>query len=67
MELKEAREIAKRVVPKLLFDLPEDMKFRLIKPGENEDALLFRLTEKAASSIQEIAIAIENRKRAQYI
>jgi len=63
MELKEAREIANYVVPKLLFDLPDEFKMQLIKPGENEEGLLFRLTEKAASDIQWKALDLENKRR----
>jgi len=67
MEFEEAREIAKYVVPRLLVELPVEIKLQLIKPGENEDGLLFRLIEKAASDIRWAAVGIENKKREQYM
>jgi hypothetical protein len=67
MELKEARKIAQYVVPRLLFDLPQDIKIQLVRPGENEDSLLFRLIEKAASDIRWKAVNLENQRREQYM
>lgn len=67
MELEEARKIAQYVVPRLLYALPQEIKIRLVRPGENEDGMLFRLIEKAASDILWKATALENQKREQYI
>ncbi|MBI1888497.1 MAG: hypothetical protein HYS15_00975 [Candidatus Spechtbacteria bacterium] len=67
MELEDAREIAKYVVPRMLFKLPQDIKVQLVSPGENEDSLLFRLVEKAAADIQWKAVELENQKRKKYI
>jgi len=67
MELEEARKIAQYVVPRLLFDLPQDIKIQLVRPGENEDSLLFRLIEKAASDIRWKAVNLENQRREQYM
>jgi hypothetical protein len=67
MELKEARKIAQYVVPRLLFDLPQDIKIQLVRPGENEDSLLFRLIEKATSDIRWKAVNLENQRREQYM
>ena len=67
MELEEARKIAQYVVPRLLFDLPQDIKIQLVRPGENEDSLLFRLTEKAASDIRWKVVNLGNQRREQYM
>jgi hypothetical protein len=67
MEPKEARKIAQYVVPRLLFDLPQDIKIQLVRPGENEDSLLFRLIEKATSDIRWKAVNLENQRREQYM
>ena len=67
MELEEARKIAQYVVPRLLFDLPQDIKIQLVRPGENEDSLLFRLIEKAASDIRWKAVNLKNQRREQYM
>ena len=67
MELKEARKIANYVVPKLLIGLPKEIKVELLKPGENEDSLLSRLTEEAASNIQWIATLEENNERDKHL
>ena len=67
MELEEARKIAQYVVPRLLFDLPQDIKIQLVRPEENEDSLLFRLIEKAASDIRWKAVNLENQSREQYL
>jgi hypothetical protein len=67
MELEEARKIAQYVVPRLLFDLPQDIKIQLVRPGENEDSLLFRLIEKSASDIRWKAVNLENQRREQYM
>lgn len=68
MELEGARKLAQYVVGRSLSDLPLDMKMRLIRPGENEDGLLSRLVEKAASDIQWwMATNLENQTRERYI
>ena len=67
MELEDARKIAKYVVPRLLADLPVEIKGKIIKPGENEDSLLFRLVEKAASDIHWASADVENKKREKHI
>jgi len=67
MELEEARKIAQYVVPRLLFDLPQDIKIQLVRPGENEDSLLFRLIGKAASDIRWKAVNLENQRCEQYM
>ncbi len=68
MELKEARKLAQFVFGRSLSDLPLDMKMRLIRPGENEDGLLSRLIEKAASDIQWwMAAHLENQTHEKYI
>lgn len=59
MTLEDARQIAKYVVPRLLFELPQDMKVRLVRPQENEDSVLSRLVESAASVIQRRATQLE--------
>lgn len=67
MEFEEAREIAKYVVPRLLFDLPTDVKIQLIKPGENGDSLLFRIVEKAASDILWKIAQLESQRGEKYV
>jgi len=67
MELEEARQIAKYVVQRLLMELQVEIKLKLIKPDENQDGLLFRLTEKAASDIHWAAGGIENKKREEWM
>ena len=67
MELKEAKEIANYIVPRLLAELPQEIKMGLLKPGENEEALLFRLTKKTASDIQWIATLEENNERDKHL
>lgn len=59
MTLEDARKIANYVVPRLLFELPQDMKIRLVRPKESEDSLLSRLVEQAASDIQRKATELE--------
>jgi hypothetical protein len=63
MELGDARKIAQYVVPRMLVELPQDIKARLVRPGENEDGLLFRLIEKVASDI----LFKSNQQREQYL
>lgn len=67
MELKRAKKIANYVVPRLLAELSDEVKLQLIKPGENEEALLFRLTEKAASDIQWKATLEENNEQEKHM
>ena len=67
MELKEAKEIAKYIVPRLLAELPQEIKMSLLKPGEKEEALLFRLTEKTASDIQWKATLEENKEQEKHM
>ena len=67
MELKEARKIANYVVPRLLAELSDEVKMQLIRPGENEAGLLFRLTKKTASDIQWKATLEENKKHEKYM
>ncbi|MFY9457706.1 MAG: hypothetical protein WAP23_02130 [Candidatus Spechtbacterales bacterium] len=67
MELKRARQCARYVLGRSLSDLPLDMKMRLLRPGENEDSLLFRLVEKAAADIQWwMAANLENQTHEKY-
>ena len=63
MELEDARYIANRVVGRLLSDLPKETKAQLFKPGEDEDALFFRLLENASSTIQQAATELEKQER----
>ena len=67
MKLEEAKKIAQYVVPRMLFELPQDIKVRLIRPGENEDGLLSRLVEKAAADIQWKAGGLKNQRRERYV
>lgn len=67
MELDEAREIAQYVIPRLLCELPYEIKILLVRPGKNEDSMLSYFVEKAASDIRWKAIALKNQRREQYI
>jgi hypothetical protein len=67
MTLEEAREIAKFVVPRMLFELPQEMKILLVRPGKNEDIMLFRLVEKAAADILYKLVQLENQQYEKYI
>ncbi|MFY9457405.1 MAG: hypothetical protein WAP23_00510 [Candidatus Spechtbacterales bacterium] len=63
MELEVARKIAQYAVPRMLFELPQDMKIRLVRPEENQDSLLFRLVEKVAADIMYKASELEKQER----